>query len=175
MMLTVQPGKRHARQRFGVVLLLAMTLGACSRVPPLAVTEDTPEGVARAVLEAVASADRSQLDRLALNEMEFRDHVWPSLPAAREERNLPFSYVWGDLHQKSNASLGRILAHHGRRRYELVKVAFERTTDYGSYRVHRDSSFVIRTPSGATETVRLCGSMIEQDGAWKVFSYVVDD
>ena len=51
--------------------------------------------------------DRARLDALALSEQEFRDHVWPDLPAARPERNLPFSYVWGDLHQKSNISLAR--------------------------------------------------------------------
>ncbi len=53
---------------------------------------------------------------LALNEIEFREQVWPELPAARPERNLPFSYVWGDLRQKSDANLERTLARHGGRR-----------------------------------------------------------
>jgi hypothetical protein len=144
-------------------------------VPPLANTHESPEAVARAVLAALAAADRPRLEALALSETEFRDHVWPWLPAAREERNLPFSYVWGDLHQKNAMSLGRTLARHGRRRYELVDITFEGKTDYGAYQVHRESSFVVRTEDGGTEMLRLCGSMIEKDGAWKVFSYVVDD
>jgi hypothetical protein len=32
----------------------------------------------------------------------------------------------------------------------------------------------VRDASGAPEVLRLCGSMIEKDGVWKVFSYVTD-
>jgi hypothetical protein len=42
-------------------------------------------------------------------------------------------------------------------------------------RVHRDAELVVRDADGATRAVRLFGSLIEQDGAWKVFSYVADD
>ena len=78
-------------------------------MPPLANTSASPEALAAAVLDALARGDRARLDALALTEQEFRDHVWPDLPAARPERNLPFSYVWGDLHQKSNLSLAQTL------------------------------------------------------------------
>ena len=156
-------------------IALAMVVAGCSRVPPLAHAHDTPEALARAVLAAIAAGDRSGLESLALSEAEFRGHVWPSLPAAREERNLPFSYVWGDLRQKSRQSLSSILSEHGRKQYELVAVTFDGETDFGPYTVHREATFMVRTPSGGTESVRLCGSMIEHDGRWKVFSYVIDD
>ena len=161
--------------RVFAALALSIVVANCNRVPPLANAHDTPEALARAVLAAIAAGDRQGLESLALSEAEFRGHVWPSLPAAREERNLPFSYVWGDLRQKSSQSLSRILAGHGRTPYQLVDVTFEGETDYGPYTVHREATFVVRTPGGATEPVRLCGSMIEKDGDWKVFSYVVDE
>jgi hypothetical protein len=161
--------------RFLAVLAVAAALAGCNRVPPLAGTYDTPEALARAVLSALAAADRPRLEALALSEAEFRAHVWPSLPAAREERNLPFSYVWGDLRQKSGHSLSGIVAAQGGLKYELAGVRFEGETDYGQYTVHREASFDVRLSSGRTETVRVCGSMIEKDGGWKVFSYVVDD
>ena len=163
-----------ARAALLVLSLVLLVAAACARTPPLAAAHGSPDALARAVLDAVASGDRVALEALALNESEFREHVWPWLPAAREERNLPFSYVWGDLRQKSSRSLRATLAGHGQHRYELEKVEFEGATDYGPYRVHRQATFVVRG-AGDERAVRLCGSMLEKDGRWKVFSYVVDD
>ena len=127
------------------------------------------------MLGAVERRDRAALEVLAVSEWEFRDHVWPQLPAARPERNLPFSYVWLDLKQKSATSLNRTLATHGGRRYTLVDVTFSGQTDYADYRVHREAVFVVRDATGAQMSLRVCGSMLEKDGGWKVFSYVVDE
>jgi hypothetical protein len=152
-----------------------MTIAACSRVPPLADAHPSAASLASAVLDALARGDRTALEALALSETEFRDHVWPRLPAARPERNLPFSYVWGDLRQKSGQELDGIMAREGGKQYQLVDVRFAGETDYGSYRVHRESTFRVRDADDVETDIRVCGSMIEQTGAWKVFSYVVDE
>ena len=153
---------------------MALT-AACSAPPPLADTSPSPDTLARAVLDALSTGDRARLETLALSEAEFRDHVWSELPAARPERNLPLSYVWGDLHQKSSQQLSVTLRQHGGKRYELVRLTFSDVTRYAGFRVHRKATFRVRDASGHETDVRLCGSMIEQDGAWKVFSYVVND
>ena len=147
---------------------------ACSRVPPLAHTHPSPSSLASAVLDALARRDVPALEALALNETEFRDHVWPQLPAARPERNLPFSYVWGDLRQKSAQALSAAISREGGKRYELLGVRFAADIDYRTYRVHREATFHVRDGAGAEVDVRVCGSMLEQSGAWKVFSYVID-
>lgn len=144
-------------------------------MPPLASSYQSPEALAAAILEALAAGDRARLDALALNETEFRDHVWPELPAAEPGRNLPFSYVWGDLRMKSQYSLAAVLNEHKGRRYTLEKVTFDGQTDYRTYHVHRKATVHARDASGAEVSLRVCGSMIEKDGEWKVFSYVVDD
>ena len=153
--------------------MLAAT--GCTSKPPLAHTFSTPEAVASAVLEALAAGDRARLDALALNEEEFKNHVWPDLPAARPERNLPMSYVWGDLHQKSGQMLTSAVRRHSGQRYELSAVSFSDVTPYAGFRVHRAATFRVRDTAGNETDVRVCGSMIEQNGAWKVFSYVVDE
>jgi hypothetical protein len=112
---------------------------------------------------------------VAVSAQEFRDRVWEHLPAARPERNLPLLYVWADLHQKSDGMLTQTLARHGGREYSLLSVTFSGSTDYGPYRVHRDATFLVRDATGETERLRVIGSMIETDGAWKVFSYIVDE
>jgi hypothetical protein len=159
------------------VVLLTIWLVACGQSrPALSHSHDSAEALARAVLSAVEKRDIESLNNLALNEREFRDLVWPELPAARPERNLPFSYVWGDLHQKSDARLRQTLAKHGGNGYELVSIAFTGgTTDYPSYRVHRDSEIVLTTRDSQRKTERLFGSVLEQGGRFKVFSYAIDD
>lgn len=161
-------------RRFAV-LALVVVLGGCGRVPAIADTYPGAEALAQAVLEALARNDRAALDGMALSEREFRDHVWPELPASRPERNLPFSYVWGELRQKSVDALSETLARQGGRNYELVRVEFAGRTDYATYRVHREATLHVRDSAGKGHALRVCGSFIEKDGVWKVFSFVVDD
>ncbi len=157
-------------------LLALLTLPGCTPAPaPLRHTFDTPAALATAVLAAVTAGDAPALASLALSEQEFRDHVWPALPAARPERNLPFSYVWSDLHQKSDASLRGSIDRRRGQTFTLEDVRFGEATVYDGYTVHRDAVFVVRRADGTTEDLRICGSMVEQAGRWKVFSYVVND
>jgi hypothetical protein len=159
---------------FAGVATALLILAATGCRAPLAPTHPSAERLAASVLEAVVHRDRTALERLAVDEREFRTRVWPHLPAARPERNLPVEYVWRDLHQKSEAALDETMAKHGGRRYELVSVAFGDSTDYGAYRVYRATTLHVRDGGGAATAIRICGSMIEENGGWKVFSYVVD-
>ena len=153
-----------------------LCLAACDTRTPLANVEASPEALGRRVLAAVERRDIDGLRNLALSEREFREHVWPELPAARPERNLPFAYVWGDLHQKSAAALVSTLAEFGGRQLELVSVrSAGAVTQYNSYIVRRQTELTVRDEAGNLEQIRLFGSMIEQGGAFKVFSFVVDD
>src|SRR5687767_7704130 len=102
----------------GGLACLVVTAIACGPAR-LSNTQPTADALAREVLTALARQDSSRLEALALNEEEFRRHVWPALPAARPERNLPFSYVWGDLRQKGEMRLRATLGAHSGRRYEL--------------------------------------------------------
>jgi hypothetical protein len=129
-----------------------------------------------AVLDGIARRDTTTLRALALNEHEFREHIWPELPASQPERNLPFSYVWGELRQKSEISLAQTIARYGGRRYALVSVRFAGdTTRYPSYTVYRETVLKVRDDQGVEADLRVFGSSLEKDDTWKVFSYVVDD
>ena len=158
----------------GLALVLSAALGCSAR--PLANTHDSAEDLAREVLAAFASRDDGRLRALALDEEEFRRHVWPALPAALPERNLPFDYVWGDLYQKSDNRLRANLSAHGGRAYQLQRLTFSGgTTEYAGFRVHRDALLEVRDAAGADVEVRLFGSAIEMGGRWKVFSFNTDD
>jgi hypothetical protein len=160
-----------------VLPLLAAGLAlSCARGrPDFRNTFDSPEALAAAVLDGVARNDRADLESLALSQDEFQRLVWPGLPAARPERNLPWDYVWKDLQQKSAAGLSETLARHGGRRYQLEAVTFAgHTSQHDTFEVRREAVLHVRTGDGIREPVRLFGSALVSGGRWKLFSYVTD-
>lgn len=158
------------------VALAVLTTGACGRgVPPLAHTFESPDALAGAVIQCLARGDRPGLEALAVSEQEFRDHVWPDLPASRPERNLPLAYVWTELSQKSALHLTQTIEKFRGQQLELVGVEFTgAVSTYRTCKVHRESAVRVRMPDGSERRLRVFGSMIEQGGRYKVFSYVVD-
>jgi len=156
----------------------ALFLAGCATTGPpatLSHTFDSPEALARVVLTALAERDQATLLALPLSDTEFRTIVWPELPSSRPEVNLPVAYAWGDLRTKSLGHLGATLNRWGGRRLELAGVEFRgETTAYATYSVHRDPVVRVRVEGGEPERVRLFGSILERDGRFKLFSYVVD-
>lgn len=136
---------------------------------------DSPEEAARQALEFVAAGDAESLSRLALRETDFREAVYPRLPASRPERNTSAEFLWGMLHQRSRHALAFTLDRHRGRRYELIAVDFVgETTDYGPFQVHRETVLTVSAPDGERGTLRIFGSMLEQDGRYQIFSFVTD-
>ena len=157
-----------------VSVLVVALLSGCSRAP-LTNTYPSVETLAAAAIDGFARRDAVALRALAVTEEEFRAHIWPELPVARPERNVPFSYVWSDLRQKSEQSLGASLAQHGGQPYVVVSVRFAgEPAHHASYTVHRDTVMTLRDEEGRETELRLFGSALETAGGWKVFSYVVD-
>jgi hypothetical protein len=152
-----------------------LLVAACGPRIRLDHTVDSPEALARAVLDALARRDVDRLSALVLSEDEFRYLVWPKLPTSRPERNIPWDYVWKDLHSKSRFQLQARLNEWQDRGFQVVSVRFTgETTDYETFRVYRHSILTLRDRDGRESTGRLFGSVIEQRGRYKVFSYVID-
>ena len=164
-----------------LVLIAVWAAAGCSvsddnaALSPIDHTFPSPAALSEAVLDALADRDADTLASLALSELEFRTAVWPELPSSRPERGVPFDYAWGDLHQKSSNALQRLVAHHGGKQYELLRVEFSgETTPYRTYRVHRETVLDVRDDEGEELTLALFGSILEREGEFKLFSYVVD-
>lgn len=172
-----------AAVRFGILAAVIVT-AACSApaeptrstAAPLSNTFDSPEALARAVLERLERKDLPGLRALPLSEAEFRDHVWPELPASRPERNVPFDYAWGQMKQRSDGYLGNTLARYGGKPLTLVRLRFTgATTQYQSFAVMRESEIIAADDTGRDLVIRLFGSAMAKDGRYKMFSYVVDE
>ena len=133
------------------------------------------ESLAGDVLLALSQKDAGRLRELALSDADFREVIWPELPASRPERNLTSDYVWKDTTIKSEAGLQSVLAEHGGQSYELVRVEFGgETTQHRSFLVRRGAIVVVKDAARKERRVRLFGSVVERDGGFKVYSYNVD-
>ena len=143
-----------------------------ARAAPFSATFDSPRALGEEVLRRLGERDAEGLGTLALSEGEFKDAVWPEMPARGD---VPVSYVWSDLQQKGRRSLAGSLARYGGRRFELLDVRFTKgTTPYRTFVVHRRARLLVRDEQGREGGLDLFGSVIERDGRFKLFSYVVD-
>jgi hypothetical protein len=174
------PRDRARRTGYLAALLLAgvATSAGCGSFAAGAGLGDslpTREAAAQAVLDALWTRDPERLLRLALTEGEFRTTVWPRLPASRPEMGMPLEYLWSDTAAKSRAGLAEVLQAHGRQRLRLDRIEFGGpAVDYGVFRIHPKTALLVRDQAGRRSRIRVFGSMIEADGRWKIYSFVVD-
>jgi hypothetical protein len=159
-----------------LALVLGSLLAASARGrggPRFERTFDSPRALAVAVLAALEAKDQAALEGLALSEQEFREWVFPEMPAWGK---IPMEYVWGDLRLKSGHTLGRILASHGGRDYVVENVVFDGgASAYETFVVHRKPRLLVRDrATGERGQLAILGSVIEDGERYKLFSYVVN-
>ncbi len=158
------------------LLALLITGGCGSSASPVTFspTFDSKEAAAQAVLDALWTRDAERLRGLAVNETEFRKHIWPALPVAKADVGATPDYTWAEMSQKNAASLSGLLAEHGGRRAVVDQVAFRgSSTTYDGFATHAKTELTVSI-DGQSDTMRLFGSMIESGGRWKIYSYIVD-
>jgi hypothetical protein len=155
------------------ICLAAMGCTAAAREPRFRETFETPAALARGFLHALEVKDVDRLGTLPLSEREFVDEVFPEMPAAGK---IPAGFAWQDLRQKSRNELGGILAYHGGKAYDLVGVGFDGgATAYETFVVHRKPRLHVRERgTGVEKQLALFGSVLEHEGRYKLFSYVVN-
>ncbi len=63
-----------------------------------------------------------------------------------------------------------------RNEIDIVDITFEgRTTDHGSFKIHRDSRVEVLRADGTRDEMALFGSLLETaDGRYKIYSFIND-
>jgi hypothetical protein len=132
----------------------------------------SPEELVRGFLAALSHDDLDQVRRLAVTEEEFATYIWPELPAAAPDRNLTVQFVWNNMNVRSQSNLRHLMDALGGQRLELEELRFTgKTTEYATYRIHRNSELVVRDRTGKISIGRLFGSVLELDGQFKILSF----
>ncbi len=114
------------------------------------------------------------MKRLRVTKEEFCQYVWPDLPASRLP-NVTCDFAWQQATLTSLGGLSKTLPKHKGKRYKLVSLRFEKGTDsYPNYKVHKDTRLTVKDETGVEQEIKLFGSMLEMDGQFKLFSFVID-
>lgn len=136
------------------------------------------EEMTKKVMALVEKKDTAGLDALRVNEKEFKQYIWPEMPASggSTECGRLCEYAWKDLNQKSDWHLKETLARYGGKTFTLLDIRFDGdTTEYKTFKIHRYARFLVRDETGKEKGIRLMGSVIEKDNRFKLLSYVIRD
>lgn len=160
------------------ILLSLLLLAGCrimgSESRMLLHGQPSAEALASQVLQALAGKNKEHLRNLAVTKEEFRTRLWPELPASSIP-NLTCDWVWDTFQPSSVAGFAQILAAHGGKRYDFVRVRYAKgTTSYASLKVHEDARVIVRDDGGQEKELKLFGSILEMDGQFKLCSFIVD-
>ncbi len=140
----------------------------------LVAAQPSPEALARRFLDALAKRDLDGIRELRITGTEFCQYVWPELPSSRVP-NIKCDWVWDQATLKSEGGLYKLLPRHAGKRYELVSVRFLKGIDrHQSYKVLKEAQLVVKDERGVEQELRLFGSMLERNGQFKLFSFVID-
>lgn len=159
-------------------------LSATSTSPAAAAAKATPrrlanaqmsaEELSRNFLKALANEDRNFIESLRLSKEEFCQYVFPELPSSKMP-NVTCDFVWQQATLKSLSGLSEMYPKHKGKKYQFVALRFEKGTDsYPTYKVHKEAHLMVKDELGRQKELRLFGSMLEMDGKYKLFSFVID-
>ncbi len=140
----------------------------------LANAQMSAEELSRNFLKALANEDMKFIESLRLTKEEFCQYVFPELPASKTP-NVTCDFVWQQATLKSLSGLSEMYPKHKGKKYQFVALRFEKGIDsYPTYQVHKETHLVVKDETGKRQELRLFGSMLEMDGKYKLFSFVID-
>jgi hypothetical protein len=167
----------HAGETPSIEATKELRLTAANPVDGFSGTFATHEELFDALEASIGSGDPELLRGMAVDEAEFRDLVWPTLDIAKAPKsNFTWEFVWSQHQIKHEKCLLRTSHDYAGQRFDIVAVSFNgRTTDHGTFKIHRDSEVEIVRPDGTRERVSLFGSLLETvDGRYKIYSFIND-
>jgi len=136
--------------------------------------QSSPEAVARHFLKALAARDLTTMRSLRITKDEFCQLIFPQLPSSKIP-NLSCDFAWDQATLKSEGGLYDLLPRYAGKRYEMISLRFAKGTDsYHGYKVHKETHLIVKDERGEKRELRLFGSMLELDGQFKLFSFVID-
>jgi hypothetical protein len=130
----------------------------------------------RTVERGLAEQDTTRLLDLMINEREYREIIYPALPAAHPPINAPFEAIWVTHYPEAYAGVLHILRPYGGRNVEILAVRFDAPDqDFVNFTLHETSRVDISVDGRWAENQRLFGSVVEVGDRWKVLSYPDED
>ena len=140
--------------------------------PSMAQSNGAVEEVIRQAVSALAANDQPALDKLTIDQSEFKKYVWPGLATGMTGVSADKYYpTFQKVSQVGIAEASTMLAG---KKWQVVKVATEPAQKRGKgYQLFSAPLITLRDESGQEKTMRLVGGLLEREGAYKLTSYYV--
>lgn len=157
-------------------LMVCLLLAGCGQkvedAYSLSNSSSSPDEVCRRVLGALSAGDTLALHNLVLTRFEHDSLLVPRLPIGQDTSgSKDLELAWFMLNQRSIKGIRRALADHAGQRFELVSVEFNRPKEiHGTLTIHKGTQVRVRTEGGEEVVLGIFGSILEQDGRYKLVS-----
>lgn len=164
-----------------LIVLASLLTSACStsvfsaRGPrPLSNAAASPEELIIRLIDGTSRDDVPAIKDLRITKDEFCQYVWPELPGSKVP-NVSCDFAWDQATLKSLSGLTRLLDQHRGRKYEFISMRYPGAPEtHESFVVHKAPTVSLRDEKGIVHEVRISGSILEMDGQFKLFSFVVE-
>lgn len=152
-----------------------ITVGLSGSVhPSMAQSNGSVEDVIRQAVSALAANDQPALNKLSIDQSEFKKYVWPRLAAQMSGSNTSADKYYPTYQKVSQVGITEANTTLAGKKWEVVKVTTEAAQKRGKgYQLFSSPLITLRDESGQEKTMRLIGGLLERDGAYKVTSYYV--
>jgi hypothetical protein len=146
------------------------------RLPPEALelegAASSLDDLLRTIERGFAESDTARLHHLMIGEREYREILYPALPAAHPPINASFETLWVLQYPDSYRGMEGLLARYGGTDVRILDVRFEAPDqDFVNFVLHEGSRVDLAVDGRTIEDVRLFGSVVRVGDQWKVLTY----
>ena len=159
--------------RRSVITLLAILAGSIGSVGvAMAQSSGSAEETVRQAVAALAANDQAALERLSIDQVEFKKYVWPrmatQMSSSSAEKYFPiYKRTSGAGITEANTAL----AGH---KWQVVKVITELAPKQSKgSQLFLPPEITLRDDAGQEKTMKLIGGLLVKDGSYKVTTYYV--
>lgn len=162
-----------------LILILATTLlpadGGAKLTVCLSDTYASPFEAVNAVLASISRNEQVRARAAAVSRDEFTRVVWPELPVSRPGSTFTADFVWQQHALREEFSFAKAWKRHAGRAYQLTAVDLgSSVSDHATFRVYTRPVLKVIDEHGEERSLRLIGSIIEQDGRYKIYGFNTD-
>lgn len=153
--------------------LLAVGFSGSSHLS-MAQSIGTAEDVLRQAVSALATNDQPALNKLSIDQSEFKKYVWPALAVQMSGSNTSADKYYPTYQKVSQVGITESNTALAGKKWEVVKVNLGQPQRKSKeFQLFGAPSVTLRDESDQEQTMRLVGGLLERDGSYKVTSYYV--
>ncbi len=156
-----------------LVVGLVVACTDATNASPLSHGSQSPEGLARAALNAFLAGDQVTLAELRVTREEYETVLWPVLP---DGDHVPFDFVWSLTEPRSRKAVRELMSEYAGVPLELVRVDLGQEIEaYEAFKLYLEARMTVRrTDTGAEGLFPLMDVLVEMGGGWKFLNFGED-